>query len=386
MVVDPGCMKCTDCVSVCPKGALRFGFGRPPLFKGRTAAPRREKRYPLSLGEELVVLALAVGATLAFRGLYDGPPLLMAVGLGGLTAFAAVKLWHLLRRQAVRVQNLRLKRDGALQPAGWLFAALGLAWLAFSAHSGVVQWHREWGRYYLDRTEAARADVLSGAFRNRSYSAGHEQAAARSRRHFELADRWGLVDVPEVKLGLAWGQLLAGDADAAEGRIRASIALAPERAQLHQNLVDLLVARGRLAEATEALERKLAAVAPEASDHFLLGGLLAESGRYREAVAQYRACLELAPGSAEARYNLGGLLRRMGRPDAAVEYLRGARDLAPDDVDTLIELGLACQEAGLLQEAIDSLREAVRLDPTSPESRLHLRNLIAELEGQVGGS
>src|SRR5712691_3251390 len=40
MVVDPGCMKCTDCISVCPKGALSFAFAKPALFK-RAPATRR---------------------------------------------------------------------------------------------------------------------------------------------------------------------------------------------------------------------------------------------------------------------------------------------------------------------------------------------------------
>src|SRR5262249_34687138 len=37
-VVDPGCMKCLDCVSVCPKDALYVGIGRPALL----TKPRRE--------------------------------------------------------------------------------------------------------------------------------------------------------------------------------------------------------------------------------------------------------------------------------------------------------------------------------------------------------
>ena len=37
MVVDPGCMKCMDCVSVCPNDALYFGFGPLPIgLKGGT--------------------------------------------------------------------------------------------------------------------------------------------------------------------------------------------------------------------------------------------------------------------------------------------------------------------------------------------------------------
>ena len=38
-VVDPGCMKCLDCVSVCPNDALYVGFGVPALFAKRATPP-----------------------------------------------------------------------------------------------------------------------------------------------------------------------------------------------------------------------------------------------------------------------------------------------------------------------------------------------------------
>ena len=39
MVVDPGCMKCMDCISVCPNDALYFGFGKPAIA---ARVPRRK--------------------------------------------------------------------------------------------------------------------------------------------------------------------------------------------------------------------------------------------------------------------------------------------------------------------------------------------------------
>ena len=56
----------------------------------------------------------------------------------------------------------------------------------------------------------------------------------------------------EVDLGLAWAHLLRGEEAPAEARIRAAIALAPRDPVLHENLVDLLVARGRSADAAVA--------------------------------------------------------------------------------------------------------------------------------------
>src|SRR5262249_14261986 len=100
MVVDPGCMKCLDCVSVCPTQAFRFGFTRPsPL------TPPAPRKYDYTWPEEVALALVCLVATLAFRGLYDIVPLLMAVGLGGLTACVTLKLWRLLRDPNVRLQN-----------------------------------------------------------------------------------------------------------------------------------------------------------------------------------------------------------------------------------------------------------------------------------------
>ena len=380
-VVDPGCMKCMDCVSVCPKNALRFAFARPSLFKGRPAGKRRARRYTLGLGEELFLASTGLAATLTFRGLYDGPPLLMSVALGGITAFLLLKLWQVWRRPTVRVQNLALKLAGQVQRSGWLFAALTVLWLSFTGHSAFTQWHRAWGTYHLNRTEAGRSEVLTGAFAGPELSRDHDRAAARAFRHFSLTDRWGLVDVVEVKLGLGWSHLLRHDVQLAEAQVRAAIALAPDRPLLHENLIELLASRGRFPEAIAALEAKLQAIEPTAEDHFRLGGMLAQAGRHQQAADQYLACLVLGPDSAAARFNLGGVYRRLERHDEAIEQLRAAERLVPDDADTQVELGLAYMAVGDDQRALQAFQRAIELNPDSPESRFHLPGLIEQLEG-----
>jgi Tfp pilus assembly protein PilF/ferredoxin len=379
MVVDPGCMKCTDCISVCPNDALSYGFARPSVFKGAPAGPTRDVRYTLTVGEELLLGVVFLASMLAFRGLYDGPPLLMAVGLGGITAFGALKLWHLYRRPTVRIQNVVLEMDGRIRPSGWIFAGLTVVWLLFTAHSGFVQWHRARGGTWLERTEASRAEVLSGAHRTRRYSERHHDAAARSFEHFGKADRWGLFDVAEVKLGLAWGHLLSNDPEAAEREVRAAIAVAPENPALHEDLFALLLGERKLNEAVEAKRRRLEVGEPTATDHFQLGGLMAETGDHEGAIEQYRACLALEEHSFEARYNLGGLLRRLERHDEAIEHLEIARDLAPNDADTRVELGLAYMATGANEKAIRELERAIELNPLGPESQAYLPGLIREL-------
>jgi tetratricopeptide (TPR) repeat protein/ferredoxin len=375
MVVDPGCMKCMDCVSVCPKGALSFSFAMPSLFKkGKAGSAPRAKRYDLSLSEELFVALLALVSTLVFRDLYNGPPLLLSVGLGGITAFLALKLWHLAKRPGVRVQNLELKSAGRLRRPGWVFATLTVLWLVFTSHSAFAQWHRAWGRHYLNRTEASRADVLSGDFRGKHYSSGHTQAAAEAFHHFSLADRWGLAGVVEVKLGLAWCHLLQNDFRGAAAKAEEAMALAPEQPELRQNLLD--VQRAEVAAAVPPV--------PAAGARFELATRLAASGNLEEAAREFGAYVAELPEDAPARYNFGGVLRRLGRNDAAIEQLEIARQLMPEDADVCIELGLAYQAIGAKDEAVEAFQRAITLNPESPESKFHLPGLIRELEGSIG--
>jgi tetratricopeptide (TPR) repeat protein/ferredoxin len=362
MVVDPGCMKCMDCVSVCPKGALRVSFAAPSLLKKKPEKPRA-KRFDLPFLEELLLAGVAAASTLIFRDLYNGPPLLMSIGLGAITAYLTLKLWHLVRRSSVRVQNLELKSSGRLRRTGWIFGTATVLWLTFTSHSAFAQWHRAWGRYYLNQTEVSRADGLSGAFRAKHYSARHDHAAAESFRHFSLADRFGLAGVVEVKMGLAWGYILRGDLRRAEQAAEQAAALAPDRPELQQNLADI-----RQAES------------PSIEERFGLGEKLAEAGKLEEAAVEFGVCVSIAPDSAAARYNLGAVLRRLGRNDQAIEQLEAARRLAPGDAAVQIELGLAQMATGQSARARDSFRRAIELDPDSPESKLHLPDLIRQLE------
>jgi polyferredoxin/tetratricopeptide (TPR) repeat protein len=378
-VVDPGCMKCMDCVNVCPKNALRLGFAKPSLFKGKPTTPRA-RVYTLGPGEELLLGGTFVATTLSFRGLYDGPPLLMAIALGALTAFASLRLWQLSRRPTVRVQNLDLKLEGKLRASGFAFAVLTTAWLAFTAHSGFVQWHRAWGRYHLDRTEATRAEVLGGARPSVPYSERHRRAAAKSFEHFSTADRFGLFDVVEIKLGLAWGQLLSGDAAAAEREIRDAIAVAPRNAGLRDELFDVLILEGKLPEAAAVKEETIELrESASAEEHLQLAGLFAEASLYDQAAGQYRASLALGFDSPELRYNLGGVLRRLGRLEEAIEQLEVARDRAPGDADTRVELGLAYLAIGANDKAALEIERAIALrGPDHPES-VHLAEVLREI-------
>jgi tetratricopeptide (TPR) repeat protein/ferredoxin len=342
MVVDSGCMKCMDCVAACPNEALSVGFAKPSILVGRAAS---SSQGWIAWPDELLVAFVALVATLAFRGLYDGPPLLMAVALGGISAFVALELWHLARRDTVRLQSFTLRAGGETSRAGRAFLACGTLWMIFVAHSAFVQWHRVRGAHELGLTEVSRDDVLSGRFDEAATSPAHRRALDAAYRHLSLANRLGLARVSEIDLGLAWCHLLRGEEPAAETLIRDVISRDPSDPVRHDNLVELLVARGRLADAATALATKMAQCTVGAEDHFLLGTILADQGKSEDAVRELGQSVAMAPDNPAARYNLGAMLRRVGRPADAVEHLRVAASLAPDDADTQRELQLAESEA-----------------------------------------
>src|SRR5262245_15407120 len=91
MVVDPGCMKCLDCVSVCPNDALYFGFGKPAVSKGAAKNEAPKRKYDLTLSEEGLCAATFAVTFFSVRGVYGLVPMLMAAGTAGCVTFAVWK-------------------------------------------------------------------------------------------------------------------------------------------------------------------------------------------------------------------------------------------------------------------------------------------------------
>jgi ferredoxin len=252
-VVDPGCMKCTDCVSVCPKDALYFGFKsrhtrernrRPLLGSGRGRV------YDFTWPEELALAAAFFTSLLALRGLYDQVPFLLAIGLAVMAALAALTLWRALRSREFELQDHTLRRAGAWTRAGRLVAAVLALLLVFVVHSGVVQASDGAGTRQL-----LRAGLLPRG------DQGRDDLLTSSLAHLERADAWGLVPVAELEFKIASIQRERGQLDEAERRMRRSIALDPAPLMPHLALADILIVQARFTEA-EAELLDLLALAP----------------------------------------------------------------------------------------------------------------------------
>ncbi len=328
MVVDPGCMKCMDCVSVCPNDALYFGFTKPSLKKKLTGQSKPRKYYDLSLGAEVVFLVIFLAAMVSFRGIYGGPPFLMALPLGALTAFLCFRLWAMIRKPTVRIQNLKLKTAGRMATSGYAFSAIGLCWVIFTAHCGFIQYHRHLGQHYRNQHLRTSHNPLPN----------QDDIIKSSYDHFMVVDAYGLFDWAQIKVGLASYHYFRHEDVPAETYLEEALAIAPESMNILNELVRLRFSQGKVDEALATLEQ----------------------------------VLELDPDNATAHFNLGGNLRRLGHYEKAVVHLEKAADLLPENVQVKIELGDAYFRSGRIDDAITVMSDADKIAPNQPQIQAYL--------------
>ncbi|MBL8859051.1 MAG: tetratricopeptide repeat protein [Planctomycetes bacterium] len=328
MVVDPGCMKCLDCVSVCPKDALYVGFGAPALvaaqrtpvkpqpggatlrwaltaaftaatftalsaFNGEVAAyvnppdwrliatltifsllvmfvfkgkARAKSEY--SLVEEFLLGAAFLAALLAFRGLHGLVPLLFALGLAVLFAWALVQAVRMLARSDVSLQRVALKKNGAWRASGVLFAAVMLL-------------------------------VLSGF-------------VIAAREQMELR-REGRVSFARMVFDQGVANARVGSIEAAIRAFRRALEFNPDSIEARENLAGMLCQSGRLSEGIEQFELALALNPNDPDTHALCAQALWANREGERALTHMREALRLAPDRTDLRLSLAELLAALGR-------------------------------------------------------------------------
>lgn len=240
-IVDPGCMKCLDCVSVCPKDALHVGFAVPkPLVLSQQ---RSKARADFTWPEEFALAAIALVATQwTFRGAWFGErvPFLLAVGLGVLTAVFALLLWRLLTRAELTFQHTQLKAAGRCTRTGRKTLLLLCAWVALAGHLFVGQRLAQHGR-------SVAGPLLQGWLNERVPIAPDDLLVAEDAVDDALA--WGLCGDPEL---LQMRGLLRREQNRhaeAEGDFVAALAKAPK---MEYAAIGLAVYRLRAGDLTTA--------------------------------------------------------------------------------------------------------------------------------------
>jgi tetratricopeptide (TPR) repeat protein len=359
--VDPGCMKCMDCVSVCPNDALYFGFGKPSI-----AVPQKApKHHPLTWGEEVAALAVFAASFWAAWDVYQLVPMLMALGAAAVTTFLALTTAKMLRARDFSFHRFDLKASGRIRRAGWGFAAFAALWIGLNAHSGWVRHHESAGARAFLGIQVPDELALARANPDAWLSPADRRNIASGKGHLHAARDAGLFVNSEALPKLAWLEYLSGNAEdavdllgtAAEhqrGRGRA-LSLYYRGAILNR--------LGRNQEALASLDQALA----ERPDLILAreekGESLWRLGRTQEAVSVWADAVGSNAGLVLANNLLAGAAASLGRPEAAIAHERRADESTPEDPFFHWMLGLRLQGVGMIRLAEKHFRRAIELDP-----------------------
>ena len=365
MVVDSNCMKCTDCIDVCPKDALYFGFGRPTLARGhaRAAAPPRRPAY--TWVEELALGLMYVVSFLALRGLYDTLPFLLALGLAGVCAGLGLTAIRLLYRPVLDLGHVPLRCAGRLTAAGGGFAAAAVLLAAFIAHSAAVQYHGSVADDLLRRSAAAQ-DQTSAATLVRA-----------SLPHLDWLRTYGLFPTAKTEAQLGGAYLYLDQHAEARVHLERALELAPDYAAARYKYAEWLARQGDLNTAVDHLRAAICDNPALADARRDLIGAARQLGRLPEVVRLVRDVVDRRPHDIGARLDLAALLGETGAlAEALTEARRGVRD-RPDLAETHFRLGVLLADSGDVSGALDACERAVQLDPDGVSRRYALGCLAA---------
>lgn len=394
MVVDPGCMKCMDCVTVCPNDALYFGFG-PPSLGRQPIAPPAKRRFDLTLAEEIFALIVFLGVFLAYRGLYGRVPFLMSLGIAGVGAFLIMKAIRIAYAPDVLIQRTRLKIGGRLQPLGTAFLVAVFVLVVFTVHSGIWRFH-DW------QGQRAFSHSPPETFRWQYDPAGppgsrdpHRAGVDTAIHHLEFCKRWGLYPTPENDLQRAWLYVCADRLKKAAECVQAALDRNPEDFSTWMNLAKVLTAAGELADARSAFERALKLEttqrekwARKVTDNPLNGSarlwtewgmFLAHMGEADAALTALKFACNYDPQFADGQLALGDHRLRMDNPDAARKAFIAAVMIAPQRPEAYEALRIINKSQQHYDRAVTEYRTAIKDRPDISSLRNNLAYALSEL-------
>ncbi|MCZ6835743.1 MAG: 4Fe-4S binding protein, partial [Planctomycetota bacterium] len=235
MVVDPGCMKCLDCVSVCPNDALYFGFGKTAVGKGPAKNATPERNYDLSWREEIVFALVFVLIFFAFRGMVVRFPLLMTAGLVSIITWLLWRGWRLQCDTNVRVHRFQLKLSGRIRPGGWGFVAIVTIIALLTIHAGVLNLAYLNAARFDEKVTLSQGDVFGPGVNQ--VSPDQEKAATQAIRWYGFVSGFnkggfGWITSSPTHIRLAWLHSCLGDYDAALSHLQHVESSGAKNAQL----------------------------------------------------------------------------------------------------------------------------------------------------------
>lgn len=168
-----------------------------------------------------------------------------------------------------------------------------------------------------------------------------------------------------------------GELDDAAVHCSAALSLKDDLPEAHGNLANILFKNGKIREAVPHYEKVLQADPDNVIAHNNLAATLDALGRTEEAAAHFAEALRLRPNFANAHYNFANSLMKQGKTEEAIRHYSKAVRLKPNFPQARYKLGLALQEAGERDKAIVQYRKALRDKPDWMEVKNNLAWLLA---------
>ncbi len=367
MVIDQGCMKCMDCISVCPNDALYFGFGKPAIGVPKTI----KKNYSLTWTEEAVGAGVFAASFFAVWDVYQLVPMLMALGIATVTTFLALRVLRLIQAKDLSFYRYNLKSAGTISIAGWMFLSFALLWIGLNIHSGWVCYHEFAGRHAYENIKIPDELALARTNPARWLSASDVANISEGKRHFHAAFDGGLFVNKEAIPKLAWLEYLSGNTEE-------SVKLLGKAADYQQGQGKalslyyqgaILNRLNRHDAALASLDQALA----EQPDLILAreekGESLWQLGRREEAVAAWNAAVRGNAAIPLTNNLLAGVAASLGQSENAAAYEKQADQFTPADPLFYWVLGLRLQNVGMNDLAEKQFQRAIQLKPEFRKAR-----------------
>jgi polyferredoxin/tetratricopeptide (TPR) repeat protein len=367
MVVDPGCMKCMDCVSVCPNDALSFGFGKPAIGVSKTV----RKNYSLTWTEEIAAALVFAASFFAVWDVYQLVPMLMALGIACVTTYLTVRIWQLVTKNNSAFFGSNLKSSGTIQKAGWTFLSFALVWVGINAHSGWVRYHEFAARRAFENITIPDELALARTNPARWLSSSDRDNIAAGKKHFYAAFNAGLFVNKEALSKLAWIEYLSGNNEQAINLLGISAdRLDGQGKALSQYYRGAILNRlGRYEQALAALDAALAERPDLVTAREEKGEALWRLGRREEAVAAWRDAVSRNAGLPLANNLLAGAAALNGQTEAAAAFEKQADQITPNDPLYHWTLGLRLENIGMGELAEKHFARAIELNPEFRKAR-----------------
>lgn len=333
-VVDPACMKCLDCVSVCPNDALYAGWGAPAVATSRRAGEAKPSRQ-----NAWVRFAWLAAFFVAVQGVFLASNVQNDFDLELTLALAAISL-------AVAVP-LRSKAERKRDYTGVEEILLGVAFLV-----GVAGM-----RGAVVHVGLPGAEVINVPF---LFALGLAAIFAYCVVHLVRLATQRNVNVQKLVLrangrwrgaGIAFGVIALAWTGWCSQRVWAQF-------DTHQDT-----------------ERHAAAQV-----EFEAGFRAERVGQLDEALSAFRRALAIEPQFTEAHKRSAGVLWQLQRPAESAAAARAALALDPNDAETYVFLALALYPSGDHAGVRAALERSLALQDAQPE----VHQMLAELCGQLG--